>query len=29
MALTIYMVQIATLDLLSSNYALHVTLTPL
>jgi uncharacterized protein len=29
MALTIYMVQIATLDLLFSNYALHVTLTPL
>jgi len=29
MALTIYMVQIATLDLLFSNYALHVRLTPL
>jgi len=29
MALTIYMIQIATLDLLFSNYALHVTLTPL
>jgi uncharacterized protein len=29
MALTIYMVQIATLDLLFSNYALHVTLAPL
>jgi uncharacterized protein len=29
MALTIYMVQIAILDLMFSNYALHLALTPL